>query len=74
MEGGFRPDKKVVFVVGVCSGVLLSANWRTVLKFSTKTAMRGVGRVQRLAVKSAENISDVAHQARSELHAPPTRE
>ena len=55
------------FLVGLSSGALLFAKWRDLLKTTIKVGLRTSARAQQIAVRGAENIGDVAHDARSEL-------
>ncbi len=64
---GVQIVKGKAFLVGLSSGVLLVVNWRPLLKGGVKTGLKVGSRVQRAAVRGAENIADVAHEARSEL-------
>ena len=71
------------FFLGLCSGALLVTNWRPLLKAGIKSGLRLGSGVQRAAVRGAENVADVTHEARSELnidnlrgnsHRPPSTE
>ncbi len=55
------------FLVGLSSGALLVANWRSVLKAGVKTGMHLGLKVQSLAARGAENVADVTHEARVEM-------
>lgn len=59
--------KAKAFLVGLSSGVLLVVNWRPLLKSGIKTGLKVGSHIQRVAVRGAENVGDVAHEARSEL-------
>jgi hypothetical protein len=55
------------FFIGLCSGAVLVSNWRAVLKAGVKSGLRIGAGVQRAAVRGAENVADVTHEARSEI-------
>lgn len=59
--------KAKAFLVGMSSGVLVVVNWRPLVKIGVKTGLKVGSHIQRVAVRGAENIGDVAHEARSEL-------
>ena len=66
-----RSEKRITgtgVLIGISSGALLAANWRTVLKAGVKAGISAGLRMQALAVRGAENVADVTHEARSELH------
>jgi hypothetical protein len=62
-----RIAKTKSFLVGLSSGVLLVANWRSLLKVGIKTGLRVGSDVQRAAARGAENLADIADEARAEL-------
>ena len=63
------PDlgKKELFAYGIGAGLLLAANWRRIAKGGIKAGLRGAVAVQRIAVRTAESVSDVTHEAVTEI-------
>ncbi len=59
------------FLVGLSSGALIFAKWRDILKATIKIGLRASAGAQRIAVRGAENIGDITHEARSELAQDP---
>lgn len=66
-----KAGTKGVFVAGICSGIVLVANWRPLAKAGIKAGLRGARHVQMFSARSAENLSDIASEARQELAPPP---
>lgn len=67
MESAPRFGKKEMFAVGLGAGILVAANWHALVKGTIKIGLKGAARLQRVALKSAESLSDVTHEARTEL-------
>jgi hypothetical protein len=62
-----KPRQAATFVVGVASGGLVLANWRSVVKTAVKCSVVGSTRLRRLVAIGLENVSDAATEARYEL-------
>lgn len=60
------PDRKSVFVAGVCSGAFVAIRWRPVLKRGLQWGLDASERLKVLAVRGAENVSDVLYEVQSE--------
>lgn len=59
--------KKSSYLLGIASGVVVTAYWRTILKEGVKSGVR-VGRVvKRVSAQAMEEIEDANAEALSEL-------
>ena len=63
-----KPKQAATFVVGVASGGLILANWRSVIKSAVKCSIVGSTRMRKLVAIGLENITDAATEAHYELH------
>ncbi|MGH9125730.1 MAG: hypothetical protein ACRDZ8_13535 [Acidimicrobiales bacterium] len=59
-------NRKSVFVAGICSGAFVAVRWRTVLKRGLQWSLDASERLKVLAVRGAENVSDVLYEVQSE--------
>jgi hypothetical protein len=65
-----RLNRATAFLVGLSSGVLVVAKGRDLLKGGIKAGVRSGLKLREMAVRGAENLSDVTQEAVSELHLP----
>jgi hypothetical protein len=63
----------MAFLVGLSSGALLIARGRVLLKGGIKVGLRSGVKLREMAVRGAENLSDVTQEAVSELDLPDER-
>jgi hypothetical protein len=52
------------FVLGLCTGVGVAANWRTTLRRSMRHTIVASAYLSRSALRYAEDLSDAIHEAR----------
>lgn len=62
--------KKVFFVGGLFSGVVLANCWRTVAKHGIKLGIQTGQKIGEIAQTAREELKDVAAEATEELAAP----
>ncbi|MDQ4096281.1 MAG: hypothetical protein M3144_00200 [Actinomycetota bacterium] len=55
------------YVLGLCTGAVLVVNWRPLTKQAVKAGVTGMDSLKRAAVRGAENLSDVTHEALWEM-------
>jgi hypothetical protein len=65
-----RLNRGTAFLVGLSSGVLIVAKGRVLLKGGVKAGIRSGLKLREMAVRGAENLSDVTQEAVSELYLP----
>jgi hypothetical protein len=63
-------NRGTAFLVGLSSGALLIARGRVLLKGGIKVGLRSGLKLREIAVRGAENLSDVTQEAVSELDLP----
>ena len=63
----------MAFLVGLSSGALLITRGRVLLKGGIKVGLRSGLKLREIAVRGAENLSDVTQEAVSELDLPDER-
>lgn len=59
--------KKSSYVLGVASGVVAAAYWRTILKEGIKGGVRAGRVVQRISAQAIEEMQDASAEALSEI-------
>ncbi len=62
------PSRFKLYLVGVCSGAVLVANYRSLTKETIKAGVRGMTTLRRVAARGAENLADLTHEALSEMN------
>ncbi len=67
------PNKLKLYLVGVCSGAVLVANYRSVTKETIKVGVRGMSTLRRTAARGAESLADLTQEALWELQAKSTK-
>ena len=70
MRRHFRLNRGTAFVVGLSSGALLVVRGRALLKGGIKVGLRSGLKLREIAVRGAENLSDVTQEAMSEIELP----
>ena len=68
-----RLNRGMAFLVGLSSGALLITRGRVLLKGGIKVGLRSGLKLREIAVRGAENLSDVTQEAVSELDLPDER-
>jgi hypothetical protein len=58
-----------VFVVGACCGAVVARRWRPLVKRAVVAGVVGGSMVKTGAARMAENLSDVTHEALTEVQA-----
>ena len=66
----FGLNRGTAFLVGLSSGALMVMKGRVLLKGGIKVALRSGLKLREIAVRGAENLSDVTQEAMSELELP----
>ncbi|HEX2047655.1 MAG TPA: hypothetical protein VHF27_07820 [Acidimicrobiales bacterium] len=61
------PSKFKLYLVGVCSGAVLVANYRPITKETIKVGVRSLTTLRRMAAQGAESLSDLTAEALWEM-------
>ena len=59
--------KKILFVAGLFSGIVIAQNWRTLSKGGIKMSIRAGRKVREISQQAMEDFEDVTAEALEEL-------